>query len=63
MHFVSMEALLLMTVGSTDELYLPPELAYGDRGAPPVIEPGSMLIFEVELLEVIKAEEEKKEQG
>jgi FKBP-type peptidyl-prolyl cis-trans isomerase len=31
-------------------LYLPPELAYGDRGMPPVIEPGSMLIFEVKLL-------------
>lgn len=55
------EALQLMTIGSTYELYLSPELAYGDRGAPPVIEPGSMLIFEVELLEVIRAEEEKKD--
>ena len=55
------EAMQLMNVGSTYELYLPPELAYGDRGAPPVIEPGSMLIFEVELLGVIKAEEEKQE--
>jgi FKBP-type peptidyl-prolyl cis-trans isomerase len=57
------EALQLMEVGSTYELYIPPELAYGDRGAPPVIEPGSMLIFEVELLGVTpaeKASDEKK---
>ena len=46
------EALQLMNVGSTYELYLPPDLAYGDRGAPPVIEPGSMLIFQVELVEI-----------
>jgi len=46
------EALQLMNVGSTFELYLPPDLAYGDRGAPPVIEPGSMLIFQVELLDI-----------
>ena len=55
------EALQLMSVGSTYELYLPPELAYGDRGAPPVIQPGSMLIFEVELLDISKGEEEKQE--
>ena len=55
------EAMQLMNVGSTYELYLPPELAYGDRGAPPVIEPGSMLIFEVELLGVTKGEEAKKD--
>ncbi len=56
------EAMQLMSVGGTYELYLPPELAYGDRGAPPVIEPGSMLIFEVELLDVIKGGEKKEEQ-
>ena len=44
------EAVQLMNVGSKIQLFLPPNLAYGDRGAPPVIEPGSMLIFEVELL-------------
>ena len=55
------EALQLMNVGSTFELYLPPEIAYGDRGAPPVIEPGSMLIFEVELLDLTKGEEETKD--
>jgi len=54
------EALQLMNVGSTYELYLPPELAYGDQGSPPVIEPGSMLIFEVELLDVRKKQKEEK---
>ncbi|MBM9614734.1 FKBP-type peptidyl-prolyl cis-trans isomerase [Desulfobulbus rhabdoformis] len=53
------EALPLMPVGSTYELFIPPDLAYGDRGAPPVIEPGSMLKFEVELLEIIKPAEEQ----
>lgn len=52
------EALQLMSVGSTYELYLPPDLAYGDRGAPPVIEPGSMLIFQVELIDIPKEEGE-----
>jgi FKBP-type peptidyl-prolyl cis-trans isomerase len=60
------EALPLMDVGSTAELYIPPDLAYGDRGAPPVIEPGSMLIIQVELLGIEppakgKAEATKKE--
>ena len=50
------EALLLMPVGSSFELYLPPDLAYGDQGMPPVIEPGSLLIFEVELLDILKEE-------
>ena len=46
------EALQLMKVGSKYQVFLPPTLAYGDRGAPPVIEPGSMLIFDVELLAI-----------
>lgn len=48
------EALQLMNTGSKAQIFLPPDLAYGDRGAPPVIEPGSMLIFEVELLGIEK---------
>lgn len=48
------EALQLMNPGSKYILYLSPELAYGDRGAPPAIEPGSLLIFEVELVEIVK---------
>jgi FKBP-type peptidyl-prolyl cis-trans isomerase len=55
------EALQLMNPGSTFELFIPPQLAYGDRGAPPVIEPGSMLIFEVELLDINKGDAEKQE--
>jgi FKBP-type peptidyl-prolyl cis-trans isomerase len=53
------EALPLMEIGSTYELFIPPDLAYGDRGAPPVIEPGSMLIFQVELLEVQKTNDKE----
>ncbi|MBM9536137.1 FKBP-type peptidyl-prolyl cis-trans isomerase [Desulfobulbus alkaliphilus] len=51
------EALPLMEVGATHELYIPPDLAYGDRGVPPVIEPGSMLIFQVELLEIQESDD------
>jgi FKBP-type peptidyl-prolyl cis-trans isomerase len=50
------EALPLMKVGSTYELYIPAALAYGDRGAPPYIEPGSTLLFKVELLDIVKPE-------
>ncbi|HWF39423.1 MAG TPA: FKBP-type peptidyl-prolyl cis-trans isomerase [Candidatus Acidoferrales bacterium] len=46
------EALQLMPVGSKWELYVPSDLAYGDRGAGPDIGPGSTLIFEVELLSI-----------
>jgi len=38
-----------MPVGSKWELYLPSSLAYGDNGSGPTIEPGSTLIFEMEL--------------
>ena len=43
------EALERMKVGSKWELYLPSSLAYGDNGYGPTIEPGSTLIFEMEL--------------
>ncbi len=46
------EALQLMPVGSKWELFIPPDLAYGDRGAGSDIGPGETLIFEVELLSI-----------
>lgn len=46
------EALLLMKVGSKWQIFIPADLAYGERGAGQTIEPNAMLIFEVELLEI-----------
>lgn len=44
------EALLMMKVGSKYRLYIPPDLAYGERGSGKRIGPNEVLIFEVELL-------------
>ena len=44
------EALQQMQVGSKHRVVIPAELAYGEAGAPPVIEPNSVLVFEIELL-------------
>lgn len=46
------EALQMMAVGSKYELYIPPELAYGEQGAGGRIGPNQALIFEVELIEI-----------
>jgi len=48
------EALQLMPVGSKWKLFIPSALAYGEQGAGQDIKPNSTLIFEVELLEIVK---------
>ena len=53
------EALQLMSVGSKFELYLPPDLAYGEHGAGQDIGPNETLVFEVELMS-IKPEEKQQ---
>ncbi len=46
------EALQLMPVGSTWQLFVPPQLAYGERGAGGSIGPNTTLVFEVELVAI-----------
>jgi len=48
------EALKLMKVGSKWNLFIPPELAYGENGAGNLIGPNAALIFEVELISIEK---------
>lgn len=47
------EALQMMTTGSKWRLYVPSDLAYGERGAGGAIGPNTTLVFEVELLEIV----------
>ena len=48
------DGILLMKVGTICELYIPPELAYGDLSFANVIPAGSTLIYSIELIEIIK---------
>lgn len=48
------EALQLMPVGSKWKLFIPSNLAYGSQGAGQSIGPNTSLIFEVELLDIVK---------
>jgi FKBP-type peptidyl-prolyl cis-trans isomerase FklB len=48
------EALQLMPVGSKWQLFIPSDLGYGDAGAGNDIKPGATLLFDVELLEIVK---------
>jgi FKBP-type peptidyl-prolyl cis-trans isomerase len=50
------EALQGMKVGGKAHIVCPAEIAYGDRGFPGSIPPGATLAFDVELLEIVKAE-------
>ena len=46
------EALQLMKRGDRWQIYLPPDIAYGETGSPPAIPPNSSLIFDVYLLAI-----------
>jgi FKBP-type peptidyl-prolyl cis-trans isomerase FkpA len=48
------EGVPLMKVGGKSRFVCPSDLAYGDQGRPPVIKPGATLVFEIELLEIVK---------
>ena len=48
------EGVQRLKAGGKARLVCPSEIAYGDRGAPPTIPGGATLIFEVELIEVVK---------
>lgn len=47
------EGVSRMKIGGKSKLTCPPDIAYGDQGAPPKIPAGATLVFEVTLLEVI----------
>jgi FKBP-type peptidyl-prolyl cis-trans isomerase len=46
------EGIQLMPIGSKYRFFIPPELAYGSMGAPPAIPPESVLIFDIELIDI-----------
>merc|ERR1711957_1093986 len=46
------EAMQLMVEGDKWEMYIPSDLAYGDRGSPPKIPGGSALVFTIEMIEI-----------
>jgi len=50
-------ALQRMKPGAKWKVWIPPGMAYGERGSPPVIEPNSLIVFEIELLEIVKQDQ------
>ena len=48
------EAVQLMKVGGKAQVTCPPDLAYGDEGRPPTMRGGATLVFDIELLEIVK---------
>ncbi len=57
------EAMQLMAEGAKWELFVPPNLAYGERGAGGLIGPNATLIFEVELIFVQENKQDKKQEN
>jgi FKBP-type peptidyl-prolyl cis-trans isomerase FklB len=57
------EALQLMEEGAKWQLFIPPKLAYGERGAGGLIGPNATLIFEVELISMQENKREKKQEN
>jgi len=57
------EGIQLMNVGSKYKIYIPSNLAYGERGAGQIIPPYSTLVFTIELLEILKGNEETMDSG
>jgi len=53
------EGIQLMNVGSKYRIYIPSNLAYGERGAGQIIPPYSTLVFTIELLEIIQEDSEQ----
>ena len=49
------EGVALMKKGGKAQLVCPSAIAYGDAGSPPKIKPGATLVFDVELLDIVKA--------
>lgn len=54
-----LEGVALMKTGEVLEFYVPPALAYGERGSGPRIEPNVIIIFKIELLKAVCLGEEK----
>jgi len=48
------EGVQMMKVGGQAKLICPSSIAYGDKGSPPKIKPGATLVFDVELLDIVK---------
>ena len=54
------EALAQMKEGETAQVTIPPAMAFGEEGLPGVFEPNQTLIFDIQLIEVVTAEEEDR---
>ena len=57
------EALERMREGDEWQLVIPANLAYGVRGAPPVIPPNQTLVFDVQLMKVLPQQQQQQQQG